>query len=68
MLVPEGKIVGGYNTNPMLNYMIYEVYFPRGQVKEYETKVITKNMLSQVDNKGYSFTIVDSIVDYNRYD
>ena len=52
----------------MLNYMIYEVYFPRGQVKEYETKVITKNMLSQVDNKGYSFTIVDSIVDYNRYD
>ena len=27
-LVPEGKIVGSYNENPMLNYMIYEVELP----------------------------------------
>ena len=30
--------------------------------------VIAKSILSQVDYKGYSVTLVDSIVDYNRDD
>ena len=43
----------------MLNYMIYDVYFPDGQVKDYSGNVIAKKMLSQVDDKIYSITLVD---------
>ena len=48
--------------------MIYAVEFPDGQVKDYVVNAIAENMLSQVDDKLYSATIVDLIVDYNRDD
>ena len=50
-LGPEGKMVGRYNSNPILNYIIYEVESPDRQVKDYTANVISKNMLSQVDDK-----------------
>ena len=46
----------------MLNYMIYELELPDGQVKYYLMNFISKNMLSQLDDKVYSVTIVDSVV------
>ena len=35
-------------------------------MKDYAENVITKNMLSQVEDKVYSVTLVDSILDYRR--
>ena len=62
----EGKIVGRYDDNPIMNSMIYEVELPESQVKDYAENVIARNMLSQVYDKGYSATLVDSIVYYKR--
>ena len=62
-----GKIVGSCNDNPMLNFMIYEVEFPDFLVKYYVANAISKNMLSQVDDDGYSVTLIDSIVYYKIY-
>ena len=62
----EGKIVGRYDDNPIMKSMIYEVELPESQVKDYAENVIARNMLSQVYDKGYSATLVDSIVYYKR--
>jgi hypothetical protein len=50
----------------MNNTMVYEVEFPDGQVREYAANIIAENMLTQVDSKGYSLTLMDAIVDYKR--
>jgi hypothetical protein len=67
-LGPDGKVAGKYDDNPMLNTMIYELEFPNGQIKEYAANIIAENMLTQVDSEGYSFTRMESIVDYRKDD
>jgi hypothetical protein len=67
-LGPDGKVVGTYDENPILNSIIYEVEFPDGQVREYSANVIAENMLAQVDDDGFSRTLMDSIIDYKRDD
>ena len=48
----------------MLGFIIYEVDFPDVQVKDYVADAIADKTISQVDDKGYRFTLVDSIVDH----
>ena len=45
---------------------MYDVEFSDGQVKEYGTNIIAKNMLTQVDLDGYSLSLMDSIVDHHK--
>ena len=56
------NIVERYDTNPIMNSMIYELEFPEVQLKYYAENIITENMLSKVDDEGYSVTLIDSIV------
>ena len=45
-LGPDGRAVGSYDDNPILNYIIYKLEFSDSQVKEYAANVIAENMLS----------------------
>jgi hypothetical protein len=63
---PDGTIAGTYDENPMLNTMIYEVEFNDGQLKEYAANVIAENMLSQVDEDGFSRAMMEGIVDWRK--
>jgi hypothetical protein len=63
---PEGVTGGTYHDNPFLNSIIYEVEFPDGQIKEYAANVIAENMLTQVDEEGYSVTMLKAIIDYKQ--
>ena len=65
-LGPDGTVVGTYDENPMLNSIVYEVEFPDGQVREYSANVIAENMLTQVDSDGYSLSLMEAIVDYQK--
>ena len=65
-LGPDGKVAGSYDDNPVLNSIVYEVEFPDGQVKEYAANVIAENMLTQVDSEGFSLTMMEGIVDYEK--
>ena len=65
-LGPDGRAVGSYNDDDKLNSLIYELEFPDGQVKEYAANVIAENMLSQVDEDGFSSTLMDGIIDYKK--
>ena len=64
----EGNIFGRCDDTHMLNYMIFKVEFPDVQMKYYAENFIAKNMVSQVNDKGYSFNLVNPIVDYKRDD
>ena len=43
-----GTVAGTYDSNLFLNTIIYEVYFPNGDAKEYAENIIYENMLTQV--------------------
>ena len=43
---------------------MYDVEFPDGAVKQYAANTIAENMYTQLDEDGYSQSILDSIIDY----
>ena len=61
---PDGKVMGTYDDNPILNTVLYEVKFPDGQIREYAANVIVENMLTQVDSDGFTLTMMKGIVDF----
>ena len=65
-LDPSGRSIGTYDNNPILNTLVYDVEFPDGEVKEYSANVIAENILSQVDDEGFTLTVFDSILDYSK--
>ena len=62
----DGKTIGTYNDNPILNMMVYKVEFNDGQMKEYAANIIAENMLTQVDSEGFPATMMEGIVDYHK--
>jgi len=45
---------------------MYDVESPDGEVKEYAANVIAENMLGQVDSEGFTISLLDSILDYQK--
>eukprot|EP00956_Cyclotella_meneghiniana_P034439 scaffold104886_cov86-Cyclotella_meneghiniana.AAC.1 len=62
----NGKAIGTYNENPVLNTMVYECEFPDGAVKEYAANVIAENILKQVDSMGRQSHVMDGIVGHRK--
>jgi len=65
-LGPDGVVVGKYHEDPILNSIVYDVEFPDGQVREYAANTIAENMWDQVDDEGFSKTMMKSIVSYRK--
>ena len=63
---PDGNAQGSYNTNPIINTRVYDVMFPDGAVQQYSANVIAENMMSQVDEDGHRYQMVDYIVDHRK--
>ena len=63
---PDGKTIGTFNDTPIFNLIVYDVEFSDGKVKEYAVNVIAENMLSQVDNEGFTLTLLDIILDFKQ--
>ena len=62
----HGNIIGTYDTDPLLNTMIYDVEFMDGNIRGLGANIIAKNMYSQVDNDGYHHSILESIIDFRK--
>ena len=60
----DGKGIGSYNENPILNTIIYDVEFPDGAVKQYSANMIAENMYAQVDSEGFRYDLLDEIIDF----
>ena len=63
----DGVIVGTYDDKPALNSIVCDVEFPDGNIREYAANVIAENMLTQVDEDGFSLSLMEGIVDDKRY-
>ena len=61
---PDGQIRGEYDHNPTLNSYLCEVEFTDGSVREYSANMIAENILTQVDEEGYSPTMMNAIIDH----
>ena len=55
-----------YDDKLMLNSIAYDVGFPYGTIREYAAGFIAENMLTQVDEDGYTLTLMEGIIDYNK--
>ena len=53
-------------TTLFLNSHTYEVEFSDGTVREYSANLIAENMLTQVDDEGYSTTLLSSIINHEK--
>ena len=58
----DGKVIGEYNDNPVLNTLIYECEFPDGTVKEYAANQIAESIFDQADPDGHRSRMLKAIV------
>ena len=50
----HGNIIGTYDSNTLLNSIVYDVKFLDGMIKQYSANIIAQNMFSHVDGHGHS--------------
>ena len=58
---PNGTKKGKAHRNPMFNTRTYLVEFKDGSVMEYIANIIAENIYSQVDQEGWSLTLLNEI-------
>ena len=62
----DGRLIGSFNKNPILNTLVYEVQFPDGTLKHYSANIIAENILQQVDSTGHHSTTLEGILDARK--
>ena len=62
----DGKLLGNFNENPILNTAVYNVESPDGTISEYTANVIAENLWNQVDNEGYDYSLLYEIVGHRK--
>jgi hypothetical protein len=62
----NGKTIGIYSGNPIMNSIVYEVEFPDGALREYAANILAENMLSQVDYEGHNIMLMRDVIDYKK--
>lgn len=60
----EGEHVGNFHENPLLNSTVYDVEFLDGEVQQVGANITAQHMFEQVDDDGYTHSVVDTILDY----
>ena len=60
----EGRMIGTFNENPLLNTLLYECEFNDGTLKEYAANTIASNIFLESDADGFSSSLLYHIVDH----
>ena len=63
---PDGRTYGTYHPNPTMNTVVYEGEFPDGDIKEYLANMIAENMLRNVDEEGFTISMLEGITDWRK--
>ena len=61
----NGKALGKYSTNPILDTQVYHVMFPDGVVHQYAANIIEENLFNNVD--GATWHVGSSMEDLNLF-
>ena len=62
ILDEDGKLVGTYYENPILNTLIYDVDFPDGATKPYAANMIVEKIHNFVDSDGHQSRPLEEIL------
>ncbi len=62
----EGRVVGNYNENSLLNTIMYECEFGDGTTKAYAANTIATNIYMESDADGHSSLLLYHIVDHKK--
>ncbi len=62
----NGKVIGEFNENPLLNTILYECEFKDGTTKEYTANMIASNIFQESDDDGYSSLFLYHIINHKR--
>ena len=62
----DGREIGIFYPNLVLNIVLYYVEFNDGSVRQYTANVIAQNLFGRVDNDGYSLSSLEAIVNYRK--
>jgi hypothetical protein len=60
----NGKVIGEFNENPLLNTVLYKCEFKDGTMKEYTANMIASNIFQESDADGYSSLFLYYIIDH----
>jgi hypothetical protein len=63
----EGKLVGQYHSNPLMNTRLYEVTFSDGSVHDYKANKIAEAIYADVDEEGHKYLLLDTIIDHRGH-
>ena len=62
----DGRPIGIANKLPFYDSRLYDLEFEDGTVMEYRANVILENLMSQVDEEGRQYRLIDEIIDHRR--
>jgi hypothetical protein len=57
-------MIGTFNTNPLLNTLLYECKFDDGMTQAYSANTIASNIHMEAEADGYSCSLLYEIVDH----
>jgi hypothetical protein len=60
----NGRMIGTFNTKPLLNTLLYEYEFDDGTTQAYSANTIASNIYLEADADGYSSSLFYEIVDH----
>ncbi len=60
----NGKVIGEWDSNPILNTLVYECEFNDWTIKEYLVNVIASNIYEEGDADGFSSSLLYNIADH----
>ena len=60
----DGKVIGKWDSNSILNTLVYECEFNDGTIKEYAANVIASNKYEEGDANGFSSLLLRQIIDH----
>jgi hypothetical protein len=60
----DGRLIGTFNKNPLLNTSLYECEFDDGTTREYAANVIASNIFMELYDDGFSSSHLYHIVDH----
>jgi hypothetical protein len=61
----NGHMIGMFNTNPLLDTLLYECNFDDGMTQAYSANTIASNIYMEADTDGYSSSLLYEIVDHS---
>ena len=64
----NGNPIGLRNPNPILDTRNYEVELPDRSVETYAVNIIAESFMSNVDDEGNFFLLIDEIIDHRKND